>query len=315
MGICKIHIKSGGLFSTLQDSGRFGLYKEGLPQSGALDQRSMALANWLVGNAENHPVIEMTQIGMQFTIDQNLTIGFAGAEAEVLINDQRIDTYKTILLKKNDRIRIRHFTHGMRLYLAFKGDLVEAKMWNSYSTYNRAQIGLNNGNPFRKGDTIELVPCENSNISRNLPEEWRPKWNQNIIRFCAGPEWDFLDQDQKKLIEKPSFIISQKSDRMGILLDGPEIQGDSTREMISSLMAIGVIQLPPSGQPIITLNDGQTIGGYPRIGFIAGVDIKVLAQMKFDQNFSFRLIDSTESNRLIRYENTRLNNLFCMQEN
>lgn len=265
MGRLKI-IKASPM-STIQDFGRFGFRQYGIPQSGTMDKEWMITANKLVGNAVDYPIIEFAIQGMTCEVLEESYVSVIGASFRVNGQEQK---QPTVELRSGDRIDVSAPQHVYG-YLAIAGRLEAKEDFGSISTYTMAQFGGIEGRTLKKGDEL-ISEGRGETVSVNLPE--RSDQGNVDIRIMKGPEWDLL----KELPDSKTFQVDPSSNRMGIRLIGS--LACDFREIISSAVVPGTIQLPSDGNPIVLMNDCQTTGGYPRIGKVLDEDLGMLAQVR-----------------------------------
>lgn len=278
MGKLKV-IKTGPMAS-LQDFGRFGNRRYGIPQSGAMDKEFMIAANKSVGNPDNYPVIEFALTGIELEVVEETTVSVVGAELKV--NGERKETGSMVSVGDTIKISAPTFVYA---YLAVAGRIKAREDFGSVSTYTRARFGGLDGQALANGDKIE-TEGEPGKISQ-VPIPRRDQGGVIEVRIMKGPEWDLL----KELPSLETFQVDGSSDRMGVRLTGAKLECDY-REIASSAVIPGTIQLPTDGHPIILMNDCQTTGGYPRIGKIVEEDLGKLAQVRHGNSVRLSLIDS-----------------------
>jgi biotin-dependent carboxylase-like uncharacterized protein len=193
-------------------------------------------------------------------------------------NELKMNT--SIQVKKNSILEIDYAKKGMRAYLAIKGKWDIKKVMGSYSTCVQGKFGGLNGRKLKKGDKIFWDDESSEHINKSVSKAKIPYYSSKItVKFIPGPEWDWLsDKEQKKFLST-SFKVNSKSNRMGIRLDSDTPIEVLSNDMLSSGVIPGIIQLPPSGKPIILMKDAQTIGGYPRVGKVLDVHLNRLAQI------------------------------------
>jgi len=267
MGRIKI-IKASPICS-IQDRGRFGYRKWGIPQSGFMDSLSANRANQLVENDLNAPLIEYAGGVLEIEALDEVNLGIVGGNREM-----------TIPLKKGENLYI-NLPKRVYGYLSIKGEIVANENFNSKSTYPPARFGGINGTYLKKGDIIEVKP---TNSVQSAPIDLSVN-ESNQIRIMKGPEWTFL----KEGILKRSFEVSSEINRMAIKLKG-KLEIDQ-KEITSSAVITGTIQVPPNGEPIILMNDCQTTGGYPRIAKVLDEDLGKLAQMRSGTMVEFQVVE------------------------
>ena len=258
-----------GPMTTVQDFGRFGYRRYGIPQSGAMDKEWMITANQMVGNPDHFPVVEFAISGIKIEALADTSIAILGAQ--VKLNDKELsESYAK--LSQGDLIEIAPPAH-VYAYIAIGGKLHTKEDFGSYSTYIRAGFGGINGREIGKGDLLKTSGRTGKRQDISPPE----KSLENLvgINIMKGPEWDLL----KELPSLITFKVDSSSDRMSVRLTGAKLDCDY-HEIASSAVIPGIIQLPPDGQPIVLMNDCQTTGGYPRIGKVLKEDMGKLAQLK-----------------------------------
>lgn len=270
-----IKILTSGLFSTIQDKGRIGYQNQGFSTAGALDNYAMRLAQTLIDN--EGPTIEITIIGpsIQFLADNSFVI--TGARFNATINDEPISHQTVIKAQKGDILKLSTAVQGARGYVAFGKPIDVPLIANSYATHTRSQIGGFKGRALKKGD---VITCRQNNdylshlgISASID-----KSDQETIHIIEGPQIEQFSDEVRETLTSTTFKISEKSDRMGFRLQGENVAPTETADIISEPVALGSIQVPNDGNPIILLNDKQTVGGYTKIATVCVVDLPKLVQ-------------------------------------
>ncbi|WP_462253449.1 5-oxoprolinase subunit C family protein [Ekhidna sp.] len=274
----KLKVIKTGPAASIQDFGRFGVRRYGIPQSGAMDINMMILANKLVGNEEDFPVIEFAMMGSKMEALEESIVSVVGAES--MLNGKKMSN-KSFEMVPGDQLEV-STPAAVYGYIALAGKIQSKVDFDSSSTYPPAKFGGINGAPLKAGDILESKGDGRSKKEYDHPEI-RPEPDVEIT-IMKGPEWEYL----KELPSNKTFVIDSSSNRMGIRLIG-ELQCDY-REIKSSAVVPGIIQLPPNGQPIVLMNDCQTTGGYPRIAKVIKEDLGKLAQVKAGGKISFNTI-------------------------
>lgn len=312
-----IEIKSPGLLTTIQDGGRFGFRKYGVIVSGAMDQIAFRVSNLLVGNKENDAVLEITLLGPEILIKEDTLISICGGDLSPKINEDEVPMWRPIYVKAGSVLSFGKCRSGTRAYVAFAGSFHIEEVMGSKSTYIRAEIGGYEGRRLNKEDVLELnkTSCSSIEIMKILSRHINsngysyPNWLvsnsiipnykvNSIIRIIKGGEFDFFDDNSKKIFFENNFIVTPQSDRMGYRLKGQELKLKNSLEMISEAVSLGTIQVPPDGNPIILLADRQTTGGYPKIGQAITVDMPIVSQLKPGDSMRFEEISLEEAQRL-----------------
>ncbi|MDR9418016.1 biotin-dependent carboxyltransferase family protein [Gracilimonas sp.] len=310
----QLEILEGGLLTTIQDQGRFGYRKYGVPVSGAVDSHSAELANWLAGNYKKAPVIECTLIGPTLKFNSDAVIGISGSGGAVHLNGDERVINETIRVKTDDVLKIGHLEKGCRLYIAIKGEWELESMMGSFSTCLQAIFGGYSGRKLKSGDSICWECEEDDTAKRKTPKKLIPHFStRQLIRIMPGPEWNWISEDEQFKFLDTDFSILDSSNRMGVRLKSLEKITLQKDNMKSGPVVPGTIQLPPNGNPIILMNDAQSVGGYPRIAKIAEADVWRLGQLWKGNKINFSLIERDKAIQLLKYLNNLKKDLLADQ--
>ena len=303
-------IKRAGINTTFQDKGRANLYHIGIPFSGAMDNRNFLLANKLVDNKDNLPVIEFAYQGplIKFNGDK-ITIAITGDVIFKLIKKDKEtfgNCYQTYQLEDGDEIDILSTNKSVYGYLAISGEFDLKFQWGSCSINTKANIGSNNGNKLSDGQKINF-----RKINLNQKNKKVNYLNSKIenIRVIKGTNFDYFSEEGKKNFFEKQFIVSKLSDRMGMRLEGPKIENIVNTNIKSEGLLKGVVQVPADGNPIIMLSDHGTIGGYPKIGVVASVDYDRLVQISPGSKIKFKEINLSDAETLFKLYEMETQNL------
>ncbi len=302
-----MQIIKNGLLTTIQDAGRFGYRHLGIPQSGVMDSRAQSHANYLVGNPSDAPVLECSFYGGIFRFEQRQIIALTGADMKARLNDLPCEMYRSIEVYSGDTLALTYAQTGTRTYVAVQGLPDIEELMQSYSTYISGGFGGFRGRALQLGDRLIWKNESPKNPNRILAEYFRPYFSikKNIIRIVRGPEWEYLSTASRQGFEKTLYQVHTDSNRMGIRLAGKSLKLKEKFSMISSATLPGTIQLPANGQPIVLMQDGQTTGGYPRIGKVIEADLGRLAQIAPKGNLHFRMVNEREARQLFLHENKK----------
>jgi antagonist of KipI len=299
----KCQIIESGFHDSIQDIGRIGFRQYGIPQSGAMDFWAYQWANWLVDNDLDAPVIEMTFKGGSYLFLENAYIACTGANMNIKVDGQSIPNNKSIFIKKGSTLKCNYTIEGIRTYLAIQGIYNINKAFGSSSTYTYGEFGGNDGQLLQKDNSIHFKSIhlsEGTFQNRQIPPHILPIYNNSIIRVVKSAEWDWLKNPIEWL--KNPYKVTAESNRMGIRLSGKKVQSNNEQEMRSSGTNIGTIQLLPSGQLIVLMQDGQTTGGYPRIANIIRADLGRLAQFPPNYIIHFRLVTVAQAQHIFEHK-------------
>ncbi len=319
-----IRMLKSGLLDTIQDLGRTGYQKYGVIVSGAMDPLAHRLANVLVGNLEKEATLEMTLSGPVILFETDALIAICGGDLSPSINGEFVPMWRPVLIKKGMKLQFRYAKKGCRAYLAVAGGFDVQPVMGSKSTYLRASLGGYQGRSLQAGDTLlfgepsgaseKLMAglstrgddgsfiASNWCISEDIyPYRKRPA----AIRVLKGPQFDWFDKNSQLEFYQKEFKVSSQSDRMGYRLEGPDLVLEQPKDMISDAINFGSIQVPPDGSPIILMADRQSVGGYPKIGKIALIDLPSVAQTKPGEGISFTEA-TTEEAQVLYIEREKL---------
>ena len=299
-----------GVNTTFQDKGRNNLYHIGIPFSGAMDNRNYLLANKLVGNKLDLPVIEFAYQGplLKFYGNKVNIVVTGDVVFKIKQNDKEIDgnCYETYELKDKDEINILSTNKSVYGYLAISGKFDLKLQWGSCSINTKANIGSNNGKKLVNEKKINI-----SGINENINKKKINYQNSKIenIRVMKGTNFDYFSDEGKKDFLEKEFTVSKLSDRMGMRLEGPEIENIVNTNIKSEGLLKGVIQVPADGNPIIMLSDHGTIGGYPKIAVVASVDYDRLVQISPGSKIKFKEIELSDAETLFKLYEMETQNL------
>lgn len=294
-----IFIEHPGYFTTIQDLGRPGFRKWGVPECGAADRGSLILANQILQNLENTPALECTLRGGTFVFEDDATIAITGAQMNPEVNGIAVSMNKKVHLRKGDKLSLSTAVKAYRSYVAIEGGFRIKEVMGSASTCINAGFGGHKGRCLKAGDRLEwkLKDIRSSGqFSPSGVHSTRANKQFNVddhimINIRPGPEWALLDTEQKETFVRQTYRVEGRSDRMAIHLSGTTAI-NLNKSMVSSPVIPGVIQLPPRGTPMILFRDAQTMGGYPRVGIIQDDQLDLLAQIRPGGQIQFRLITS-----------------------
>jgi antagonist of KipI len=295
-----IRVLDAGPQTTVQDAGRRGQLRYGIPPSGPVDVRSFTLANRLVGNADGAAGLEFTLIGPRLRVEAPCAIAVTGAEAPVTINEAPAAAWTTLTLSAGDVVKIGPARAGVRGYVALAGGIEVPAVLGSRSTYLRGRLGGLEGRALRRDDVLRLgaaAPARRRAVPSSAIPDWRP---EPVLRVVLGPQDDRFTEAGIAAFLGGSYEVLPQSDRMGARLQGPRIAHARGHDIISDGIALGAVQVPGDGQPIVLLADRQSTGGYTKIATVCSFDIPRVGQAKPGQRIRFSAVDVAEAQRLYR---------------
>ncbi|QDA31441.1 biotin-dependent carboxyltransferase [Thermococcus indicus] len=289
---------------TVQDSGRRGYRKLGVPVSGFMDDYSARIANYLVGNPGDAPLLEFLLAGPTIRFNASCVFAVAG-DVEVKLNGAPIEPWMSHWAKRGDVLEVGTLESGLYGYIAFAGGIKCEPLLGNCSTYPRAGLGR----PLKAGDNLNLgYVVLTGKDGRYLPPELRPDYSSKEKTVCVvlGPNIDHFTEEGIETFLSESYTVTSESDRMGYRLDGKAIEhSERGADIVTEPLLPGTVQVPASGKPIVMMRDAQTTGGYAKIAVVAAADLPIVAQSRPGERLRFRAISVDEARELlIRREKT-----------
>lgn len=272
-----MEILSPGILSLIQDTGRRGYYRVGLTDGGPVDPIAHSLCNRLLQNDARAATVEVTLGGLEIVAGVDTWICVTGAPVPLTINGRERPRWQVLQIAAGDRLALGHAESGCRAYLGVANGFRVAPVFGSCATVVREGLGGLDGNRLKVGD---VLPCDavRQRASLRLPPQQQPQYPRGVtLRVVPGYQEAYFPRLQQRRFHASTFSVSQRADRMGYRLEGPAISCD-IEGILSEGICKGAIQIPADGQPIVLLNDRQTIGGYPKMGSALSLDCARLAQ-------------------------------------
>jgi len=295
-----LYFIKAGLQTSIQDSGRHGFMHLGISHSGAMDKNSQQMANRLVDKPPDSAVLEITLIGPTIRFDSATSIAICGARFNLTLNNQPVANNETIKVAKDDELEFKQALNGARAYLAFAGELSLKRILKSYSTHLTAKLGGFENRQITDGDHLE-TKGDRLLAYKKVPEQLDFNYSGNyLLRCVASVESELFSPQQTEQFFSQKYQVTSELNRMGIKLQGDPLKFENKLEIVSSGLTQGSIQITPSGQPIISSVDGQTIGGYPRIANIISTDLPLLGQITAGDQLRFTQVDQAFAESSLR---------------
>ena len=297
----ELEIVSAGAFASLQDGGRHGFRRIGVPWAGVLDRRLMRIANALAGRDEDAPVIECFDGGLHVVAHGGaVKLAVAGdAVVEVVGPDGRrqLAPWRSVTIADGESLRIRKMGSGRIAMVAVVGLALPAVM-GSASTYVRAGLGGVDGRALAAGTRLALNDADAWGSDRVLTQP--PAADERPIRLVPGPQADHFSAAALEALVGGDYRVTAEADRMGIRLEGTKLEHVGAAEIVSDATVPGSIQVPGAGQPIVLLADAQTAGGYPKIATVITADLGRLAALRPGQSLRFATVTAAEGAQIAR---------------
>jgi biotin-dependent carboxylase-like uncharacterized protein len=273
-------ISRPGPLSTLQDAGRYGVRRLGVTQGGPADLHAWAWANWLLGNPWGATALEITLGGLELKAGQDCRLALAGPDMQATLDGRPLPPWQAFTLKAGQVLNLGMCRQGMRAYLAVAGGFVTEPVLGSRACVVRDGLGghQGDGSKLAANDRLAFGDQNTPVPPRTLPLATQPDYAAPVVlELIPGAQIAaFAGQSLFQAFNRP-WQVDSRADRMGIRLKGPALHC-RLDAMVSEGINLGAVQVPPDGQPIVLLNDRQTIGGYPRLGTLTPLACSRLAQ-------------------------------------
>jgi len=286
MGPKVFEILEPGLGATLQDRGRPGWRRFGVPPSGAMDDHAAHWANRLLDNTPDAPVVEFLLQGAKLRVLGETWIAVTGADA-----DASVPTWRAVRTNEDDVLQFPVSRSGVWVYLAVESGFEGPRWLGSASVYARGRLG--------QAPASGNVLCRATGARFQLPRgvagrvvDWHERRNYGSpppLRVWRAPQWDLFSETERELFFAQEWAVSSQSDRVGYRLAGRPLK-PSAAQILSEPVLVGSIQIPPDGQPIVTMRDGPTVGGYPKLGLVEAADVSWLSQCRPGVKVRFQLL-------------------------
>ena len=290
-----IEVISPGLFTTVQDLGRWGHQSSGVPVAGPMDPFAHRLANAIVSNPRDTATLEITLTGPTLAFHVARSFAVSGAWFELFVDDRPVETESLVEARAGSVLRFGTRRVGARAYLAVAGGIDVPLVLGSRATHVPSGMGGCHGRPPRKGDRLALgVPrAATPHVSPRSPEYQAQ--DMAIVRVMSGPQADRFTADAFDALTASPYRVDSNSNRMGYRLVGPTLHHRHSADIISDATPLGTVQVPASGQPLLLMADRQTTGGYAKIATVISADIGVAGQVAPGDFLHFQACDRSEA--------------------
>lgn len=287
-----LEVLSPGLATTVQDRGRYGYYRFGIPQGGVMDQYVATLANRLVGNTADEAVLECTYAGPKLRADADVVVAVTGAPIDIYVDGKPVSQNSRIQLTAGEELHFGVIQQGTKFFIAVEGGIDVPSVLGSRSTYPIGRLGGFNGRAVQEGDSLsvgERAPRTRSRLD-SIPEEWLPAYERELqVRIMLGLyDHKLTDEGMANLVES-DWTLTPVADRMGLRFDGPGAPwqvveqpfgaGQDPSNITDAGYAMGSIQIPGGTQPIVLHCDAVSGGGYAQVGTVISADMDLFARM------------------------------------
>ena len=298
--MASLTLRRAGLLTTVQDLGRFGYGRFGVPQAGALDPLALRLANRLVLNPDNTPALEITILGPEVAFGQPTCFSIGGANLSPTLDGKPVQVWESAMAGAGQTLRFGARRQGARCYLAVRGGIQASRIMGSAATDLDSGIGGIDGKPLRSGQVLEIgeqTPVSPRRLRFPFLRQYSNPFDLRFVPEVGGA----FGEPVRMRFEGARYRVSAHSDRMGYRLEGPALPLSIAGDMISEAIPPGTIQIPPDGLPILLMSEGQSVagGGYPRMGYVIRADLPKAAQLLAGHSIRFRKVGLEEARKAL----------------
>jgi antagonist of KipI len=301
-------IIDGGLFTTVQDLGRYGYQRYGVPVSGAMDLFALRAANLLVGNPPSSATLEVTLIGPRVRMLAETVLAVTGADLQPQLDGRPAPSWHPFVAPEGAVLSFGDARDGLRAYLAVAGGIDVPVVLGSRSTFTRGSLGGFEGRTLRTGDRIRAGLGAASRVDgRKCPVESIPRYgHEHRLRVLPGPQHEAFSAQGFATFLSSSFAVSSKSDRVGCRLEGPRVEHRGSADIVSDGIPFGAVQVAGDGLPMILLADRGTTGGYTKVATVISADLPRLAQALPGDRVFFREVSLADAHHALRHQEATL---------
>lgn len=295
-----MQVKSPGLFTTIQDLGRPGFGLLGVSASGAADSVALRVGNRLVSNPESSAALEMTLLGGTFLFHRDCVASIAGSDFGPMLDGQPVALWSAFQILAGQTLAFGPTRSGARCYLCVQGGFVVPLFLGSASTHILSGLGGLDGRALRKGDTLAIgdasTPFDQRSVAQAALRKLAPR---KTLRVTPAPQESWFSKSALAAFYQATYRVSEESNRMGLRLEGPAVPVARQSQMITEPVALGAIQIPAGGQPIILFVEQQTTGGYPKIANVISADLSSVGQLRPRDEIHFEPVSPAHARKLI----------------
>ena len=307
-----VEVVEAGLLTTVQDLGRFGYQRYGVPVSGAMDPYALRLVNTLLGNQEDAAALEITLVGPKLKFLADTCIAMGGADLAPRLSGQATPTWCVLKVDAGSLLTFDGPTAGLRAYVAVVGGFDVPVVMGSRSTYIRAALGGHEGRVLKPGDRLSALPDAHSvpPIGTRLPQQLTlAHGRKHQLRVIMGPQDDLFEQQGIETFLGSSYTVSRQSDRVGYRLEGEAIKHLRGADIVSDGIPFGAVQVTGDGQPVILMADRGSTGGYTKIATVISSDLGRVSQSMPGVELTFNAVTLEEAHEALREQEKGLHDL------
>jgi biotin-dependent carboxylase-like uncharacterized protein len=301
-----------GPLTTVQDLGRPGHAAHGVSASGAADPIALRIGNRLVGNPDDCAALEMTMVGGSFRFEADAVVALTGAEPQARIGDRAIPPWRPTSVRAGDTLACARLRGGARAYLCIGGGVAVPPLFGSRSTHLVTGLGGHLGRALRAGDRLPLGALRGAPHPRAVDPTEIPGYRKGEpYRATEGPQSSWFPSASHAAFHGTTWTVDVASDRMGIRLAGPPVTMLAGRELLTEGVALGAVQIPPAGLPIVLFVEHQTTGGYAKIANVIAADLARLSMLSPGDPVRFEPVSLAEARALLRRQEEAIDALLA----
>ena len=305
-----IRVKNPGMFSTIQDLGRYGYTHLGISIVGAADRLSLRIANLLVGNQENAPALEMTLLGATLEFEERQIVALAGADCDTKVGTSPVRPDEAIEVPAGGVLKCGGMNTGARSYLAIHGGVDVPTVMGSAATDVRGQFGGFQGRRLKTGDSLPVRKAGGGRVRKLKPGILDGLSRHDAVRLTRGAQHEWFGPEAFEVLFGYPYAISDQSDRTGLRLKGEPLRPREQSQLLTDGIPLGGMQVPQDGQPIILFVDQQTTGGYPKIANVIMADMHHVGQLRPHEQVRFHEVSIPQAVTLLKDQEQWLKNAF-----
>lgn len=298
-----IEILSSGALNSVQDRGRRGLLSSGVSRSGAMDLVALDAANALIGNDRDAAAIEVAAFPFRLRFEAATTVAITGAAVVARLAGCRLSPWWALEARAGDELAIDPPTEGARAYVAVGGGLEVPELLGGRATDLKSGYGGHQGRGLLRGDRLPLGVRPSGRLPEGGIGALSPPGRNAVgraLRVLPAAEWGEFTEEARQRFASVGWRVTTAADRQGCRLDGPELQRERRRELLSHGIVPGTVQVPPSGRPIVQLAEANTCGGYPKIATVIEADLWRLGQAMPADELRFAVVSRAEALAALR---------------
>jgi len=300
-----IEILQTGRLNSLQDLGRYGWRNIGVSSCGAMDFVALQAGNLLLGNEEGAAAIEIQTFPCKILFHARIVFSITGAIGKIMLGHERLSAWSATIANAGQTLTIEPPPHGARIYFCVKGGFDVPEILGSRSTSFRGSFGGLEGRELQRGDRLKvaatkalsfpdrtlLVPSPENCLRKIFPPLVE---NTLTVRALPAGEESLFEASEISFWDQ-NWKLTSQSGRTGYRLTGVPLKAKQHMEMYSYGVVAGIVQVPPSGEPIVQMSDANTAGGYPKIAGVVSGDLWRLGQLRPGQKVCFVRCDHAQA--------------------